>query len=156
MRRASETPTWFFSMFWIRAGSSNSVELLLLDGRLLWDKKRLFTTGVTLVFGIQRALQARIREKEMIEACTVHSFLKAWRASKEEKNIRQGKTGEKGRGEGHKPEVFHWTITVKIREVAAVMNEVVLQKESVDELFSSFDHACKITADSLLLVSLRH
>lgn len=38
---------------------------------------------------------------------------------------------ERVRGEGDSPEVLHWTITVKIREVAAVMNEVVLQKESI-------------------------
>lgn len=33
-------PTWFLSMFWMRVGSSNSVELLLLDGRLLPDNKK--------------------------------------------------------------------------------------------------------------------
>lgn len=34
-------------------------------------------------------------------------------------------------GGGHSPEVLHWTITVEIREVAAVMNELVLQKERI-------------------------
>lgn len=33
-------PTWLLSMFWLRVGSSNSVELLLLDGRLLPDNKK--------------------------------------------------------------------------------------------------------------------
>lgn len=42
--KESETPTWFFSMFWMSVGSSNSVELLLLDGRLLWDQIKEFRT----------------------------------------------------------------------------------------------------------------
>lgn len=37
---ASGKPTWLFSMFWMRVGSSNSVELLLLDGRLLRDHRK--------------------------------------------------------------------------------------------------------------------
>ena len=32
------TPTWFSSMFWMRVGSSNSVELRLLDGRGLREE----------------------------------------------------------------------------------------------------------------------
>lgn len=32
--------TWFFSMFWMRAGSSNSVELWLLEGRWLRRRER--------------------------------------------------------------------------------------------------------------------
>lgn len=57
----SETPTWFFSMFWMSVGSSNSVELLLLDGRLLWDQIKEFRT-YSFCSRLCTALQANLCE----------------------------------------------------------------------------------------------
>lgn len=55
---------------------------------------------------------------------STHSTFKACRDFK--KRIVEKGSHQEG---GHSPEVLHWTITIEIREVAAAMNELVLQKE---------------------------
>lgn len=60
-----------------------------------------------------------------------------------------------GEGGGHAPEVLHRAIAVEIREVAAVVNEFALQKESAGEKHARIQSADLITGRSLLQVSRR-
>lgn len=70
--KESGTPTWFFSMFWMSVGSSNSVELLLLDGRLLWDQIKEFRL-CSFCLSIWIAMQANLEFIQHYLYCSDYS-----------------------------------------------------------------------------------
>lgn len=103
-------------MFWMRAGSSNSVELWLLDGKLLTVKK--WKEKISFKCGINKKKKRLIKDSASLLWPIVYLIKQRlkWRYRWMKEAV-------------YSPEVFHRTITVKIREVAADAKRKVKAEE---------------------------